>query len=524
MITEDQSAQIAFLADSASYEPTSGGPAITGVERIETHGALVFLAGEHAYKMKRAVRFPYMDFSTLERRRRFCAAEIAINRRTAPTLYLEVKPIVRRADGRLAFGGDGVAVEWVVVMRRFEQADQFDRLAAAGRLTEPLVRALAQAIAAFHDGAERRDAFGGAASYTTLLAGIAAEFRRHAGAALDGASAQRWGDQARAALARCGAVVDHRRATGHVRHCHGDLHLANICLFEGRPTAFDAIEFNDDFACTDTFYDLAFLLMDLDSHGLRPLANAALNRYLELRPQDLDALATLPLFLSCRAAIRAHVAASTSATPTLASDVQSAKRAEARLYLTRALDYLTPPPARLIAIGGRSGSGKSTLARRLAPDLGAAPGAVIPRSDIIRKHLMGIGEYARLPPDGYTAAVSDRVFAEIERRAGLALAAGHCVVADAVFGTRARRGSIAALARGAGVDFAGIWLEAPAGVLESRVTQRTADASDATVEVVRRQLEGVAAPGGGEAHWHVVDGSGPPADVAARARIALGNS
>jgi predicted kinase len=295
-------------------------------------------------------------------------------------------------------------------------------------------------------------------------------------------------------------------------------------LFQGRPTPFDAIEFNDGFVCTDTFYDLAFLLMDLDSHGLRPLANATFNRYLELRPQDLDALAALPLFLSCRAAIRAHVAASTSTMPTLNADARAAKRREAGIYLDRARAYLKPPPARLVAVAGRSGSGKSTVARRLAPELGAAPGAVIPRSDVIRKRLMGVPELEPLPQGGYTPAVSGRVFAELERRAGQALAAGHSVIADAVFGTRARRHSIAAVAREVGVAFTGLWLDAPSATLEARVAGRTGDASDATVAVVRQQAEGVAPPAGGEAGWHVVDGTGDPDVAAGRAWAALNNS
>lgn len=538
MIVEDQSAAIALLSDPATH-----GPGIDRVERIETHGALVFLAGsrgsegtaaasrnfvpaigDRAYKMKRAVRFPYMDFSTLERRRRFCEAELTLNRRTAPDLYLAVMPITRESDGRLKLAGSGSAVEWVVVMRRFDQSDQFDRLATAGRLTEPLVRALAETLADFHGTAERRDEFGGSASYATLIDGIAQEFRRHASAALDAAASRRWVEQAGASLGRCGATIDRRRAEGHVRHCHGDLHLANICLFQGRPTPFDAIEFNDSFACTDTFYDLAFLLMDLDSHNLRPLANAAFNRYLELRPQDLDALATLPLFLSCRAAIRAHVAASTSATPSLSADARAAKRQEAAVYLDRALAYLAPPPARLVAVGGRSGSGKSTVARRLAPDLGAAPGAVIPRSDVIRKRLMGVDEFEPLARNGYTSAVSDKVFAELERRAGLALAAGHGVIADAVFGTRARRNSIAAVARTADAAFAGIWLNAPPATLEARVSGRTGDASDATVAVVRQQVRGVAAPDNDEAGWHIVDGAGESDAVVGRVRAVLKDS
>jgi len=528
MIIEDQGAQIAFLSDPLSYAE-----GMDKVERIETHGALVFLAGDRAYKLKRAVRFPYMDFSTSERRRRLSYAEVVINRRTAPAMYLEVRPIVRGEGGKLAFGpaddatsepdwsSGGDSIDWVVVMRRFDQATQFDHLAAAGRLDADLVRALADEIARFHQAAELQHGFGSAQSYEQLIAGIGAEFNRHAGTCLDPDAIRKWLDEARQRLARCAPVIEARRGAGHVRRCHGDLHLANICMFDGKPTPFDAIEFNDEFACTDTFYDLAFLIMDLDRYELRTQAAAVLNRYLERRPEDLPALAALPLFLSCRAAIRAHVAASTAATPTLAPAESAAKRDEARLYLARALGYLQPPAPRLIAIAGPSGTGKTTLARLVASHLGAAPGAVIPRSDVIRKQLMGVEETTALPSHAYTSTVSDRVFVELERRAGVALAAGHSVIADAVFGTAARRRSLGAVAARAGVAFSGIWLNAPQAKLEARVAARRGDASDATVEVVRRQIAETRPPGPDEPDWRIFDASGSPDQLAVRVRAAL---
>ncbi|MBM3571008.1 MAG: hypothetical protein FJX52_01415 [Alphaproteobacteria bacterium] len=521
MIIEDQNAQIAFLSDPSSY-----GQHVGKVDRIETHGAVVFLAGDRAYKLKRAVRFPYMDFSTPDRRRRFALAELAINRRTAPSLYLGVRAIVRAPSGALAFGESDRAdgLDWVVMMRRFAQDDQFDRLAKAGRLTEPLARELADAIARFHDAAEPCPSFGAAESYRELILGIAEEFRRHTGTVVDAASVARWESRVQSQLDRAAPAIERRRRDGHVRRCHGDLHLANICLLDGSPTPFDAIEFNDSFACSDTFYDLAFLLMDLDSHKLRPLANTVFNRYLERRPRDFDALTALPLFLSCRAAIRTHVAASTAATAGLSAEMATVKRQEALLYLARSLDYLAPPPARLIAIGGPSGSGKSTLARRLAPQIGAALGAVVPRSDVIRKSIMGADELAALPPAGYTSKVSDQVFAELGDRTGLALGAGHSVIADAVFGTRPRRQAIAATAARHGAKFDGIWLQAPGPLLESRVTHRRGDASDATASIVRRQLTELQTPEVDEPAWTRCDSTGNPDDVAQRARRHLGDS
>ena len=259
-----------------------------------------------------------------------------------------------------------------------------------------------------------------------------------------------------------------------------------MVLLDGQPTLFDAIEFNDAIACIDVFYDLAFLLMDLDHRDLRPFANLVLNRYLQQR-DELAALALLPLFLSMRAAVRAKVAASLEAVAE--GDVEKAKRRdEAAAYFRRALGYLRPPPPRLVAVGGLSGSGKTTLARSLAPEVGAAPGALHLRSDVLRKQLAGVPELERLPAAAYTREASAAVYTELGRRAAQGLAAGHSVVVDAVFARPEERAAIEAVAREAGSDFAGLWLEADRSVLTARVQGRRGDASDADARVVTQQL------------------------------------
>src|SRR5690606_3245969 len=246
---------IAFLAD-----PVTHGSDIDRVERIETHGAIVFLAGDRALKIKRAVRYPYLDFSTLERRRAACEAELRVNRRTAPTLYLAVTPVVRRADGALALGGEGEPVEWVVVMRRFDQEALLDRMVERGALTRELTLALADRVAAFHDAAERAPAdapWGGAAAFRATLMETLDELSEQEVGGFDPARLAVLGAGAMAALERVAALLDRRKAEGHVRHCHGDLHLRNICLLDGEPTLFDAIEFNDALAWIDPLDDAA---------------------------------------------------------------------------------------------------------------------------------------------------------------------------------------------------------------------------------------------------------------------------
>ncbi|MEQ8354332.1 MAG: AAA family ATPase [Kiloniellaceae bacterium] len=478
--SDGQTAVLRFLSEPAAY-----GLAAAQVERIDTHGAIVFLAADRAYKVKRAVAYPYMDFSTLERRRRCCLNERAVNSRTAPDLYLDVVPVTR-TDGKLALGGDGEVVEWVVVMRRFDQEALLSRLAENGELTSEMMTAVAETIASFHDAATpRRRRAAGSAAMTWVVRENGAEFAER-GDIFDPDEAAHLGELGLAQLERHAGLLDARAEDGAVRLCHGDLHLRNIVLLDGKPTLFDAIEFNDAIACIDVFYDLAFLLMDLDHRGLRPFANLVLNRYLQQRG-DVEGLALLPLFLSARAAVRAKVAASLEAVAGAAPE-KSHRRAEAEAYFRRAGAYLAPGEPRLVAIGGLSGTGKTTLARALAPLLGRAPGALHLRSDILRKRLAGVPENQRLPAASYTQAASDEVYAAMQEVAAAALAAGQAVIVDAVFARPRERAAAARIARDAGAAFTGLWLEADPAVMVERVSARHGDASDADRAVVEKQL------------------------------------
>jgi aminoglycoside phosphotransferase family enzyme/predicted kinase len=508
---EDQGEVIGFLSRAESYAHGAGGGP---VERIETHISIVFLVGARAYKLKRAVRYPYLDFSTRDLRRAFAEAEVAVNRRTAPGLYLGAVPVTRAADGRLALGGEGEPVEWLVEMARFDQACLFDRLAQAGALDVRRMEELAETVARFHERAEPRPAADAVAGLGRTIAGNAASFAPFAGALFEAAEVARLIRSQEAALERQGELLEARRRTGRVRHCHGDLHLRNVCLFDGRPVLFDAIEFNPAFADIDVLYDLAFLLMDLDHRGLRGLAGVVFNRYMDLAA-DAGGLPLLPLFLSLRAAIRAHVSAAAAGT-----DVRGAAglRDEARAYLKLALDYLAPPPPRLVAIGGLSGTGKSSLARGLAPEIGAAPGARVVRSDVVRKRLAGVSPTTRLGAEGYTAEMTERTYGACYAEIEAVLRAGHGAIADAVFARPEQRLAVARVAGDLGVPFQGIWLDAPARVLAERVEGRRGDASDATPEIVLSQL----AHDPGPVAWTAVDAAGGPEEMLARAQRALG--
>ena len=500
MITQDQSDVVAFLASPSTHDGDV-------VERIETHASIVFLAGRRALKLKRAVKYDYLDFSTVERRRAMCEAEVRINRRTAPSLYRGVVAVTRQPDGSLALGGSATPLDWLVEMVRFDQDGLFDRLAARGALDLALMRPLAIAIGRLHESAERRPGHGGAAGMAWVLDGNASGFAEQGVGILDPAACGDVTRNARGQLERHRRLLDARRDHGFVRQCHGDLHLRNIVLLEGSPTLFDAIEFNDEIACIDVLYDLAFLLMDLWRRQLPHHANAVWNGYLA-EMKDLGGIPLLPLFLSSRAAVRAKTSATAAI---LQGDLQRRRELQelARDYLAMAQRLLHPPPACLIAIGGLSGSGKSTVAKALAPLVGAIPGGVVIRSDEARKHLCGVDPFRHLGPEGYTADVTERVYATIAHRAALVVAGGHAAIVDAVYARPADRAAIERAAAAAQVPFVGVWLEAPESILIARAEQRRLDASDADAAVIRGQL----ARDPGAIDWFRIDASGTLDDV-----------
>lgn len=479
----EQAQIVEFMSRAGAYDP-----APAAVDLIETHASFVFLAGEFAYKVKRSVCLPFLDFSTLEKRHRACLNELRLNRRTAPQMYLEVVPIALDAGGKLSLRGPGDPVEWVLVMRRFDQEYLYDRMASDGRLSLEAMAQTALEIAALHRAADR--------TLTTDQAVVPLQkiISEHEGALKEAAHdilpqdlAYALAQQTRAAFEERRTLLKRRANTGFVRHCHGDLHLRNIVAIKGRPVLFDALEFDDSLATIDVLYDLAFLLMDLGKHGLGVHANAVLNSYLDDGGSgNLVGVATLPLFLSLRAVIRGKIDL-IRAKCTVPTEAKKA-RDHARDYFELAFRFLDKDSPRLIAVGGLSGSGKSTIARAIAPRIGTFPGAVIVRSDAERKRLFGVSPTARLPKDAYTPEISDLVYTLCRKRAALVLESGRSVIVDAVHSRPDERGAIAAVARDRGVSFAGLWFDAPAEALQERVAHRVGDVSDATADVVRDQL------------------------------------
>lgn len=497
----DQGPVIDFLR-----RPETFGPGVSEVAEFETHVSFVFAGGDRVFKLKRAVRFPYLDFSSLEARRRACEAEVAINRRTAPELYKGVVAVTREADGALALSGPGETVEWLVEMGRFAQDDLFDRMAADGNIRRRLMERTADAIAEFHGKAVAAAEAGGHAGTSAIIESNVDSFELVADGVLDPGKVTKLNELSRQRVDDLRQILDGRRDSGLVRHCHGDLHLRNICLYQGQPTLFDAIEFNRTFFEIDVLYDLAFLIMDLDFRGNRRLANVTLNRYLDatgMVADDTGVFSVLPLFLSMRAAVRAHVDGAQAGA--LSDAARRARRQnEARQYLDMALAYLEPSPNRLVAVGGLSGSGKSRMARELAPFLDAAPGARVVRTDAVRKRLAGAALEDRLGESGYTAEMTEETYSAFYTEIETALGEGQTVIADAVFARPEQREFVAEMARKCGVSFDGLWLEAPPEVMAERVTKRKFNVSDATADIVRQQLDYDL----GAIEWVRIDSSG----------------
>jgi aminoglycoside phosphotransferase family enzyme/predicted kinase len=504
-----QEAVFRFLADPKTHRPS--GP----VERVDTAGAVVFLAGADAYKVKRAVKFPFMDLSTLDKRRETCEAEIAVNRASAPQIYLSALPISRRGR-KYAIGGDGEIVEWVVHMRRFDENATLDHVADRGGVSDAIIDELALAIRRMHARAPRRDAPRAAHALETYIEQNDTAFAERPDL-FDPPAVRKLTVDSRLVFAALRPVLLKRGEAGFVRRCHGDLHLSNIVLIDGEPTLFDAVEFSDEIASGDVLYDLTFLLMDLEERGLRASANRLFNRYLtpEL-PDALTGLVALPLFLSLRAAIRAKVEAASA--ERLEGEKREEARALARGYFDHAIEFLRYNPPRLVAIGGLSGVGKSALGRALAPEIGRALGALWLRSDLERKAMFGVEETDRLPASAYANHVTREIYQRLIDKARIALRAGQAVLIDATFTAAPERNAVAGAAAEVGVAFAGLFLDAPLATRLERIASRRADASDANADVARRQTAELV----GERGWTVLSASGSLSDTTLLARARLG--
>ncbi|HRN87762.1 AAA family ATPase [Hyphomicrobium sp.] len=508
--TEDE--LIAFLSDPASYDT-----AIESVEIIETHAARVFLAGEKAYKVKKQVTLPFLDFSTKPARDKALSREFELNHPHAPDIYVALASVNRDISGRLTFS-EGTPIEPVLVMKRFAQEDLLAHIAENGPLPRDTARALAEMIARYHQAAPTEPAADGAKIVRDVIDQLADGLKDIAPSGSE-SLVDEFAHLAHTELTRRALLLDARGDAGYVRRCHGDLHLGNIVMQDGVPVAFDALEFDERLATTDVLYDLAFVLMDLDVRGDRSAANAILNAYVTAAPTggEIEGLATLPLFLATRAAVRGVVALE-RARQEPENEKRAAEIERGLAYVKAANTYLTPPPPILMAVGGLSGTGKSTLAAALAPLIGPAPGAVVLRTDVERKRLFGVSETQRLTEEHYTQSVSAEVYARLYNKSARALSAGHAVIFDGVSARAEERDRIASIAGRSGCEFVGLWLDAPLDTQVARVGARRGDASDSDATVVRAQAERDLGP----MSWTRIDAGKTAEHTLAQARTLLG--
>jgi len=462
------------------------------IKLVETHISWVLLTGDYVYKIKKPVNLGFLDFSTPERRRACCTEEVRLNGRFAPELYLGTVPVTGTA-AQPQMSGAGEPIEWAVKLRQFDDASQLDRLLEAGKLTAADCERLAAEIAAVEDRLAVADAEQPWGSPDLFLETV--------GLNLDQLVAARpvvaaRGDQLRqwfhGEVDKRHNVLQARRATGKVRECHGDLHLANIVMHEGRPLAFDGIEFNESLRWIDVASDIAFLVMDLHARGRADLASRVTSAWMEAA-NDHAAAAVLPLYTVYRAVVRAAVAAIRQQQAEQGGDapVARAMAAESDRYLDLAEQLAAPRPPRLFVTSGISGSGKTTVAGQVID----AEGAIRIRSDVERKRLAGLSPTER--PSGemavedlYSETMTNRVYRRLAERAAALLEAGQTVVIDATCLRRAHRQVFTELAAAKQVPLVWLACELSLEEAERRIAARQAagdDASDASAAVARRQ-------------------------------------
>ncbi|HEU4620408.1 MAG TPA: AAA family ATPase [Gammaproteobacteria bacterium] len=487
---------------------------VARIELVETHISWVLLTGPYAYKIKKPLRLDFLDFSTLERRKRFCEEELRINRRFAPELYLDVLPIGGGPDAPRI--GATPAIEFCVRLRQFAPDAVLDRRVAGGRISGAEMRALAETIAHFHaeqppirrEPAARAEARANLDELARALAAAGARYPLEAIAA--------WTEERLGALA---SAFDARERAGAVREGHGDLHLENLVVLDGRIVPFDALEFSLELRTADVMDETAFLAMDLMAHRRTDLAFEFLNRYLEITG-DYAGLDVLRFYLVYRALVRAKVRALKCVQAGRPQDVET----NVVPYLELAESLIRPRRPLLVITRGLSGSGKTHVTSGLVPRLPA----LRVRSDLERKRLHGVDADAHgalaVGEGRYDAAATDRTYAALARAAEHALGAGIDVIADATFLSRPRRAAFRALAARVAARFAILDCVAPEPVLRERVKARAAarsDASEATEAVLDAQLRSAEPLSSEEApHAVEVDTSGPLDYDALAAKLA----
>lgn len=464
----------------------------------ETHISKLFLVGKYVFKFKKELNLGFLDFSTLKARKLACYKELKLNQRYAPKIYQSVIAITSKQHS-FEINGDGEVVEYAVQMLRFNEDDLFCNLIKAKLLTDQLMIELVKEIVSFQKNAEMRPEFW---NDSTILEVVKENLDTcfENSPPLRKEFLQSMDEITRKIVASNLALIRKRQGT-HVKLLHGDLHLGNICLFEGKPTLFDGIEFSDLYACCDCFADFAFLLMDLEENGSKHLFQLALNTYLELT-DDFEGLTLLPLYLSYRAMVRSKIAC---LSPSEGQENQNNLETAIK-YSELAYRYLSESSKTVIAIGGLSGSGKSTLARELASRLKA----IVIRQDAIRKNIFGISLDQPASQVCYSKEATNKTEAAVLERLSIALKANQIVIVDATCRNPDYRERLEHLATQNGLKFIGIWCEVDDNIALERIRNRKYDVSDADQHVFMKQKASTTRP----ENWKLVNTNQPACALA----------
>jgi hypothetical protein len=460
-------------------------PVTEPIRLEQTHVSYVLLTGDYAYKLKKPVNFGFLDFSTLERRRHFCHEELRLNQRGAKELYLEVLPITQNGDKfQLGEGGEET-VDYVVKMRQFPQEVLLSEMFERGQLNETQMEQLGQVVAKYHAVSTVNDyirTFGEVSQVRQAFDENYEQTEKYIG----GPQTQQWFEETKEYadnfFLERQELFATRMQNNWIRECHGDLHLRNICLWQGKIVLFDCIEFNEPFRFVDVMFDIAYAVMDLDARQRPDLANAYLNTYVE-QMGDWEGLQILPLYLLRQSYVRAKVTSFLLDDPSVPEDVKEKAAATAAQYYQLAWEYTRSRKGRLILMSGLSGSGKTTVARHLARRLGA----IHIRSDAVRKHLAGIPLEHPGGEDLYTSAMSEKTYDRL-LELGITLASqGYSVILDAKYDRQAFRQEAIAQAKSYQLPIQIFHCTAPEDVLRERLLSRTNDVSDATADLITQQ-------------------------------------
>ncbi len=467
---------------------------VQNIRLIETHISWVVLTGKFAYKIKKPVNFGFLDFSTLEKRRICCEQELNLNRRLADVIYIEVVSISGSANKPI-ISKKGIAFEYAVKMREFPQSAQFDHMLAAGNLTLQHMDAIAKRIAEFHKNisiaGNHMDYGNKERVYQPVLENFE-QINQHIKTDLFDDVLKQLQQWSLSEFKKLGSYIEQRKNKGFVRECHGDMHLRNLVWLDGKPLAFDCIEFNAALRWIDVISEIAFLVMDLQDRQQPQLASHFLNSYLEATG-DYAGLSVLPFYLCYRAMVRAKVDALRLEQEVAQAGMTTEKTdilfSEFNSYLELAVTYTEKTNPRLIIMRGVSASGKSTVSQKIVDETGA----IRIRSDVERKRLFNIGlddkGSSEINAGIYSAAASLQTYAKLLGLAEGILRSGYTVIVDAAFLTYAQRKPFCKLANRLSVPYLIVEVTAPVEVLRQRIVERKQDVSDADLAVLEYQLQ-----------------------------------